>query len=265
MKRVIYLAAALIFPLLTFAQGNKYEYTPKVKNRVEIVNVLGEITLRNASGNAIVIESDFNIDKPERAEGLSILGAMDDNTNMGVNVREENGTVTISGVCRQVGDYSYTIWVPQGVTVNIDYHSPFANSDISVDSYKGSLEIKALSADVKLTDCTGPLTISTIDGNIEAVFSELNQEEPTSLIAVSGFVDVTLPSNSKASFEISNVIGSVYNNLDLVSENKPKKNGKASDLITFSRGKKHNKYTLNGGGTNVFLKSVSGNIYLRKK
>lgn len=40
MKRVIYLAAALIFPLLTYAQGNKYEYTPKVKNRVEIVNVL---------------------------------------------------------------------------------------------------------------------------------------------------------------------------------------------------------------------------------
>lgn len=265
MKRIIFLAFVFLFPGLLFAQERKYEYTPKVKNRIEIVNLLGEISLRNASGNAIVIESDFNVEVPGRAKGLSILGAVDDNTNMGVNVAEENGVVAISGTCKQVSDYSYTIFVPQGVAVNIDYHSPFANSDISVDSYNGSLEIKALSADVKLTDCTGPLTISTISGNIEAVFSELNQEEPTSLVAVSGFVDVTLPSSSKASFEISNVAGNVYNNLDLVSENKPKKNGRAGDLNFFSQGNQHNKYTLNGGGTNVFLKTVTGNIYLRKK
>ena len=265
MKKSILIIIVAIFPSVLFAQTNKYKYIPKVKNRIEVVDLLGEILLKNTNESAIVIESDFAVKAPERAEGLRVLGVMEDNTNLGLNVSEENGVVTISGICRQVRDYSYTIWVPEGVAVNIDYHSPFTSSDITVDSYKGSLEIEALSANVKLTDCTGPLTISTVNGNVEAAFSDLNQEEPTSLVSVTGFVDVTLPSDCKASLEISNVTGNVYNNLDLVSESKSKKRGRENNLISFSQGNKHNKYTLNGGGTSVFLKTVTGNIYLRKK
>ena len=55
MKRVTILIVILVFPLLTFSQVSvpkkalsgsveKFEYTPKVKNRVEIVNLLGEVT-----------------------------------------------------------------------------------------------------------------------------------------------------------------------------------------------------------------------------
>lgn len=264
MKRVIYVTAALIFPLLTFAQGNKYEYTPKVKNRVEIVNVLGEITLQNASGNAIVIESDFNMEKPERAEGLKLLGSKEDNTNLGISVTEENGVVSITGVTNKVKDYSYTISIPQGIEVSLDYHSPFASSDIAVSDYKGSFEIKTLSANVKLTNCTGPFTVNTISGDVEAVFSTINQEAPTSLASVSGLIDVTVPTDSKATFEISNITGNVYNNLNLENVSNKSKDSRAEGLGAI----KHNSggnYTMNGGGQKLILKTVSGNIYLRKK
>lgn len=264
MKRAIFLAIVIIFPFSAFCQGNKYEYTPKVKNRVEIINLLGEITLKNATGNAIVIESDFDMERPDRAEGLKLLGAMEDNTNLGVSVTEENGVVTISGVTKQVRDFSYTISVPQGIEVSLDYNSPFANSDIEVDSYKGSLEIKTLSASVKLTNCSGPFTVNSISGNVEAVFSSINQDAPTSLASVSGFVDVTIPADSKATFEISNITGNVYNNLSLESNSKEKNDSRAAGLGSI----KHNdgsNYTLNGGGQKMVLNSVSGNIYLRKK
>ena len=265
MKRSIFLAIVVISPLVMFAQGNKYEYTPKVKNRVEIVNLLGEISLKNTTGNAIVVESDFDMEKPERAEGLKLLGAMEDNTNLGINITEENGVVTISGITKKVRDYSYTISIPQGIVVNLDYNSPFAGSDVEVESYSGSLEIKTLNADVKLTDCTGPLTISSISGNVEAVFSSINQGEPSSLASVSGYIDITVPGGSKASFEINNVTGNVYNNLDLKNVNPEKEDKRAEGLASVKHSNGKNSYTLNGGGSKVFLKSISGNIYLRKK
>ncbi|MDX8338210.1 hypothetical protein SLH46_03375 [Draconibacterium sp. IB214405] len=264
MKRVIYLAAALIFPLLTFAQGNKYEYTPKVKNRVEIKDVLGEITLKNASGDAIVIESDFDMEKPERADGLKLLGAQEDNTYLGISVTEENGVVSISGVTNKVKDFAYTISIPQGVAVSLDYHSPFASSDIEVDSYKGSFEIKTLTAAVKLNNCEGPFTVSSTSGDIEAVFSSLNQTEPTSLASVSGFIDVTVPAASKATFEVNNVTGNIYNNLDLKSEAGEDDDSRADGLGAIKH-RNHSSYTLNGGGQKLILRAVSGNIYLRKK
>lgn len=266
MKKITFLLAISIIPLLSISQENKFEYTPKVKNRVEIVNLLGEISLKNANGNTIIIESDFNMEKPERAEGLKLLGTMEDNTNLGINVSEENGVVTITGVTRQVKDYKFTISIPQGISASIDYHSPFASSDINVDSYNGSLEIKTLSANVKLTKCTGPFTVNTISGNVDIIFDSVDQNEPSSLASVSGAIDVTVPASSKATFGINNLTGSVYNNLDLQSdknENKDK-DERAKGLAAIKHNNK-NSYTLNGGGQKILLSSISGNIYLRKK
>lgn len=264
MKKVTFLIAVFIVPLISFSQGSKYEYTPKVKNRVEIVNLLGEISLKNAVGNTLVIESNFDMEKPERAEGLKLLGAMEDNTNIGVNVTEENGVVMISGVTKQVKDFKYTILIPQGIAVSIDYHSPFANSDINIDAYKGSLEIKTLSANVKLTECTGPFTVNSISGDVEVVFGNINQDEPSSLASVSGLVDVSVPASAKATFEINNITGNVYNNLDLKNDSKEDSDERANGMEEIKH-KSKNSYTMNGGGQKILVKSVSGNIYLRKK
>jgi len=264
MKKPAILIAAFMFPLIAFSQGNKFEYTPKVKNRVDIVNLLGDISLKNATGNAIVIESDFEMEKPERAEGLKLLGSAEDNTNLGISVTEENGIVTISGVVNQVADFKYSISIPQGIAVSIDYDSPFAGSDINIDSYKGSLELKTLNADVKLTKCTGPCTVNSISGSVEVDFSTINADAPTSLASVSGIIDVSIPADSKASIEISNITGNVYNNLNLESSSAGKKDGRAEGLGSIKHGGETN-YTLNGGGQKIILNSVSGNIYLRKK
>lgn len=264
MKKVALLIVVFVFPLVTISQEKKFEYTPKVKNRVEITNLLGEISIQNASGSAIIIESDFNMEKPDRAEGLVLLGALDDNTELGVNVSEENGIVSISGATKQVRDYKYTISIPVGIAVNIDYSSPFASGDVEIDSYKGSLELKTLSANVKLSECTGPFTINTISGDIEVSFSNINQDEPSSLASVSGLIDISVSANQKATFEISNLTGNVYNNLNLENISIEKDDGRTSGLKSI----KHNSgsnFTLNGGGQNVYLKSISGNIYLRKQ
>ncbi len=265
MKRIITIIVAFAIPVVMMGQTKKFEYIPKVKGKVEITNLLGEVSLQNTSGSAIVIESDFNLEKPERADGLKLLGAAEDNTDLGINVSEENGVIVIQGATRQVRDYKYKISIPAGMAVNLDYNSPFAKSDITVDSFNGSLEIKTLNANVKITKSTGPFTINTISGNLEVVFDKLNQNEPTSLATISGFLDISLPTSEKANIEINTINGNVYNNLDLKTVAKESGKDKLAYGMDVIKMKGSNSYTLNGGGQKLFLKSISGNIYLRKK
>jgi hypothetical protein len=265
MKRIAIIITAFIFPFVVVGQTKKFEYTPKVKGKIEITNLLGEVSLQNSGGNSIVIESDFNIDKPERAEGLKLLGAAEDNTDLGINVSEENGTVSIQGATRQVREYKYKILVPSGMVVSLDYSSPFAKSDIAVDSFVGSLEIKTLSANVKITKSSGPFTVNTVSGNLEVVFDKINQNEPTSLATVSGFVDVSIPGAEKANIQVSSVTGNIYNNLELKSAAPEKEKSQMTYGLEAIKKNGGNSFTLNGGGQKVYLKSVSGNIYLRKR
>ncbi len=265
MKRIAIIFTALVFPVLLMGQAKKFEYTPKVKNKIEIANLLGDISLQNSTGGAIVIESDFNLERPDRAAGLKLLGAMEDNTDLGVNVSEENGIVSIQGATRQVRDYKYKILIPSGMAVSLDYGSPFAKEDVNVDSFTGSLEIKTLNANVKITKSSGPFTINTISGNLEITFDKISQTEPTSLATVNGIIDVSLPGSDKANIEISTINGNVYNNLDLKAVAKAVEKDKRGYGMDVVRMQGENSYTLNGGGQKVYLKSISGNIYLRKR
>lgn len=267
MKRIITIIAAFAIPVVMMGQTKKFEYTPKVKGKVEITNLLGEVSLQNASGNAIIIESDFNMEKPDRAEGLKLLGSAEDNTDLGINVSEENGVISIQGATRQVREYKYKVLIPVGMAVNLDYGSPFAKEDITVDSFSGSLEIKTLNANVKITKSSGPFTINSIGGSIEIAFDKINQNEPTSLATINGLIDVSIPTSEKANIEISTINGNVYNNLDLktVSKEKEKDKDRHAFGMEAIRMQGGTSYTLNGGGQKVFLKSISGNIYLRKK
>lgn len=267
MKKFIIILLIAATPFLALAQTRKYEYTPKVKGKIEVTNLPGEITLLNSGGNSIVIESDFNMEKPERADGLKLLGAAEDNTELGVNISEENGTISIQGATRQVVNYKYKVLVPVGMAVNIDYKSPFSKGDVTVEGFSGSLELKAINANVKISKSSGPFTINTMSGNIEIQFDKINQAEPTSLATMSGYVDITVPSSEKANFEISTMNGNIYNNLDLKSiQNKePVEKENRAFGMSYLKMQSGNGYTLNGGGQKVLLKSFNGNIYLRKR
>jgi lia operon protein LiaG len=265
MKRIAIIFSILVFPFIVMGQTKKFEYTPKIKSKVEISNLTGEISLQNSNGNLVVIESDFDLKKPERAEGLKLLGAAEDNTDLGVNVTEENGIVSIQGATRHVSNYKYKIMVPAGTSVSLDYSSPFAKNDVKVDSYSGSLEIKTLGANVKITNSSGPLTINTISGNLEIVFDRISQIEPTSLASINGHIDITIPSSEKVNFEISAINRNVYNNLDLKSNATKESKDNLSSGMAFIKKQGGNSYTLNGGGQKIYLKTISGNIYLRKR
>lgn len=92
------------------------------------------------------------------------------------------------------------------------------------------------------------VNIKTINGNI----SVTGRTGPLSVSTISGYVNMAIPKTRNASFLITTVTGTVYTNLPLMP----------GDGVQ----RPHNSIAAlyNGGGDRVSLKSVSGDIYLRK-
>jgi DUF4097 and DUF4098 domain-containing protein YvlB len=112
---------------------------------------------------------------------------------------------------------------------------------------------------------TGPLVASTLSANINVVFTELSQASPTALASISGDVDISLPADSKGNFSISTTSGEIYTDLDFDAENlSGESRRKGKGVYSGFPGAVNVNAMLNGGGVEVSLRSVSGDIFIRK-
>lgn len=92
--------------------------------------------------------------------------------------------------------------------------------------------------------------LSTISGEVElkGIVGKMDVN------SISGFIDYTVPQTCKARIDLSTISGNVYSNL--------KFDDKSTKEISWVGTKR--KLTLNGGTQDIALKTISGNIYLRK-
>ena len=149
--------------------------------------------------------------------------------------------------------------IPDGLAVEIDYSSPFADDKLEVEDFGGELEISTLNSDVALMKITGPVVLDMVNGNIDLVFSSVNQNSPMSIKTINGDIDISFPSNAKAGLEMSSLHGDIYTDLD-IKVNREKEEG-----LKFIGGMSNIDGTLNGGGVEMSISTINGNIYLRSK
>ena len=94
------------------------------------------------------------------------------------------------------------------------------------------------------------IKLETISGEIELI----GCQGEMSIKSISGFIDYSIPQSHKANIELSTVTGDVYSNV--------KFDTKVADKISWVG--TNQELSLNGGNTEVELKTISGDIYLRK-
>lgn len=92
--------------------------------------------------------------------------------------------------------------------------------------------------------------LETISGEVELIGCKGEME----IKSISGFIDYSIPGDHKAKVKLSTVTGDVYSNVDFDTP--------ASKDISWVGTKE--VLSLNGGDTGVKLKTVSGDIFLRK-
>lgn len=259
LKITIVLAAVLFFQ-----KSKAQEFNTEVASakKIAISDLFGKIDIKEITGNTlkISVENLSDIEIPEKAKGLqpvSVNGT--DNTKIGLNVENKGNLITIKGTSKKTMDGKYLFQVPKGVSISIDYKSPFTYGNIDIEGLSSEIEINSMNDDINLKNVTGPLVLHSINGNITVNFNTVNQKSPISITAINGEIDLSMPASTPANLNMNTMHGEVYTNFDIAFD-KEEKEG-----LKFVGGGHDMEGTVNGGGVELMLKSINENIYLRKK
>lgn len=260
MKKVSILALLTCMSVAALAQtANEYKMTPKgdvSQTTIVIENLFADLVIEGTSSSEITIQTDNYEGIPEKAKGLKPLSSTGpENTGIGLNVMQEGNIIKISGASRK-SDGEYYFKVPKNIKLKVDLNS-WQAGDFQASGLTNEVEVKTQNGDLVLENITGPLVAYSISGDIEVDFSTINQSTPTSITTTSGDVDITLPASTKGNFKLSTVSGEIYTDVEF--------NFADDEKMTRWGGGMTADATLNGGGVDITFKSISGDVYIRRK
>ncbi len=269
MKRICISTMALLFSLAVWAQKEYKMSTSGIKKVVLETNTTVDVKI--GSGSELTLENGVDCEncdehdhyyndhedegEDDRAKGLTALYAGGtDNTGFGMSSERDGSTLRLKDLKPFTQRYGFTLTLPKGIDLSIDCGNL---GSINVTDFSAELEIESNVGHVNLKNVTGPITASSSTGNIDVVFTSVNQSAPISISTSTGAIDVSLPANTKADIEMKTTMGDVYSNFDLVP--------KRDDGLEVVGANRKIKGQLNNGGVDIRLVSSVGNIYLRKK
>ncbi|HEY3404888.1 MAG TPA: DUF4097 family beta strand repeat-containing protein [Ohtaekwangia sp.] len=246
----------VILALLITGWASAQEFKlAKSSGRLEIN--IGRVTVEGHNGNEIIFYSlDHDDEKDERAKGLTAVtgSGLTDNTGLGINVVEKDGVVTVRQL-KKMNSPEIKILVPKSIIVSFAYESQYGG-EARFKNMENEIEVSAQYNSIELENVTGPLTIKTIYGHVEATLGS-TVKGPLSIVSVYGYVDVALPVTTKADLKLSTSYGEIFVSPEFKIDIE-----KQGDLIAYSD-KVSGK--INGGGTSIDLNCNYGKVYLRKK
>jgi lia operon protein LiaG len=282
MKTISYVftLVALLITTSMFAQEYKIPVENSKDGKLTLDDFMGDFPIEGYDGKEIIItqtssDGDNDTSVPERAKGLKpIYGGGTDNTGLGLRVDKNGNQITVTCLLPITKRREYKVKVPNNFSLNIKSGCE-RSGDVSITNMRNEIEIKSCQS-IKLINVTGSLVISTISGNVDlekcaldkdatismalisgninAVLTEFSTKEPISFNSISGDVDITLPAKTAANLTMKSISGTVYTDFEFSNEGKKMKQ--------FGGTKVDNQ--LNGGGVEINISTVSGNIFLRK-
>lgn len=199
------------------------------KNNGKLIIEMNNVQIEGYDGNEVVISmlvAPQEVD--ERAAGLvGISGSgLRDNTGMGIYVGQDNDIADIRLLKNLIND-TIQIKIPQQLSVSVLGTRAYGQGGISLKDIQGEIEVSASMSNVKLEGVTGPMTVKTGHGNIEAVLNS-PVKGPISLMSTSGFVDIAVPVATRADVEIASTFGEILMsedfNIQIAEAEKPADN-----------------------------------------
>ncbi|AXE20681.1 hypothetical protein DR864_24575 [Runella rosea] len=232
--------------------------------RVSLIN--GSIHVIGYAGKEVVIDAiaeAYNGKKTEHKNDELAAGMKKISTNGGIDItaEERNNTIKVTSQFMK-RPMNLTIKVPQQFGLKV---STVNNGDILIENVSGELEINNVNGAIKLTNVSGSAVATTVNGGVKATFKSINAESPMAFTSLNGSVDVTFPPSAKFDVKLKSDRGEIYSDFDVdVDKTQPKANRVSKDgmykvsVDDWIQGK------VNGGGSEIMMKNMHGNIYIRK-
>jgi hypothetical protein len=227
--------------------------------KVSLVN--GGVSVRSHTGKEIIIESRSfgrNRRPSTTRDGLRRIDA-----NMtGFSIEEENNVMTVSSQGNDAGNLS--IQVPARTNLSL---RTVNGGNIVIEDVEGEIEVSNTNGSVLLNNVAGSVVAHATNGRIVASLRDITPDKPMSFSSMNANVDVTLPSTAKANLKMRTDNGETYTDFDI--QLRPGSLSAAED--TRNRGGRFRivtertiNGTINGGGPDLDLRTLNGNIYIRK-
>lgn len=236
---------------------------PNAKGKVKIDLRRGSIDVVGTDRKDVLVkysspDNQNNNENDRTKDGLRrISGAA-----MDLEVSEKNNFIDIDSDSWSKG-VDLKVEVPKNVDLHVEtYNDGYIfisniNGEIVADNYNGKITADKIS---------GSLVADTYNGEITASFIKVTPDTPMAFTTYNGDVDLTFPSDFKASMKMKSSRGEIFSGFDF--------NVKKTEPVTKSE-KKSGTYKvylddwvradINGGGAEVMIKNYNGDIYLRKK
>ena len=178
-----------------------------------------------------------------------------------VTAKEADNNVTVNtGNPNRAIDLDLKI--PQDVKLLI---GTVNEGEIVVENVRGELEVNNVNDKIALTNISGSVVANTVNGDVTVTFKIVDPKAPMAFSTLNGDVNVTLPSDTKANLKIKSDNGDVFSDFDIDIDKTPAKIDKTTEPGMY-RIKKDDWVLgkINGGGPEMMMKNMQGNIYVKK-
>jgi DUF4097 and DUF4098 domain-containing protein YvlB len=222
----------------------------------------GQIHVKGHDANNVVVETMDHDDDRDEGRGKSAGLRRLRNTASGLTIEEENNEMRISS--QMHNEVSLSILVPVRTSLKLTLMN---GDNIVVERVEGELEVNNMNGDISLTNVAGTGIIHSANGEVKAHFTRVTGK-PMSFTTLNGDVDVALPADIKATVRLDSGHGDIYTDFPIemlpttmqqtVQDDRAKGGKYRIKMEKAMVGK------INGGGVEYTLKTMNGDIHLRR-
>jgi hypothetical protein len=256
----------------------KYSFSnPDEPGFIQIEILQGDIDIEGYAGKEVILETSprghesfdyemvtipqpFESKKDEEeisTEGLKKIKS----SSYEVKVIEDGNKITIKSGSPMNHLKNYKIKVPY----NCSFKISTINGNISVKDINGEIEINTVNGKINLVKIQGSAVAATVNGTIKVGFKKVTPDAPMAFSTINSPIDVTLPSNTKATLKMKTERGDIYTNFDMdIKEEQEKSHTGYKHDFTETGWSKWTTGRINGGGPELVFKSLHGDIHIRK-
>jgi hypothetical protein len=225
--------------------------------------VTGSIKVTGYEGKEIIVNvTPRGSDDDERSEDtkngmkrISVSGGYE------VTAKEADNTVTVNtGNPNKALDLELKI--PQDVKLKI---GTVNDGEVTVQNVTGELEVNNVNDKITLTNISGSVVANTVNGDVNVTFKTIDPKAPMAFSTLNGDVNVTLPADTRANLKLKSDNGDVFSDFDIDIDKTPSKIDKTTEPGMYKIKKDDWVYgKINGGGPEMMMKNMQGDIYVKK-
>lgn len=269
MKKICLILSLLLWGQVLLLQGQTVEEQiavplskPGQVGNLQVNMVNGNLRVQGYDGKEVVIRvkgAGNHHSKPDKEkEGLRRISS----GGLGLEVREVDNTVRVEA--SPMGNLEgLEIMVPFNFSLRLETVNA---QKLEVRGVRGEIEVNNVNGEILLEDVQGSAMVNTVHGDIIANFTKVSPGVPMAFTNLHGKIEVNLPPKTAFSLKAKTEHGGVFTDFDINLQ-------KSGGQVQTSRKQGVYKVNMenwttgevNGGGPEYLMKSLHGDILIRKK